>query len=236
MILRKLKEKAREIKSWAEEHPFWAATVVIVGTLVTGGLIYMVVQNVNGEEELVAMPNLHRYEREDETRIPTAIHFDGPVRLEPEVERVGQPIDIVPPEEEESYAYRLGSRREHLRNIAPRNASDRAQALAAEMNIKLPDHHTLVRASNPRIRCAVDDPRAILPIEPPDGEEASRLLDLWDEDEIVVMLIGNMETLDSEVFEKLYGRLDVDQQIEVDESIGEFANNAVGCDYWDSDD
>ena len=52
----------------------------------------------------------------------------------------------------------------------------------------------------------------------------------------MVMLIGNMETLDSEVFEKLYGRLDVDHQIEVDESIGEFANNAVGCDYWYSDD
>lgn len=44
-----------------------------------------------------------------------------------------------------------------------------------------------------------------------------------------------METMDTDVFEKLYDRPDVDRQIEVDESIREFANNAVGCDYWDSD-
>lgn len=44
-----------------------------------------------------------------------------------------------------------------------------------------------------------------------------------------------MEMMDTDVFEKLYDRPDVDRQIEVDESIREFANNAVGCDYWGSD-
>lgn len=50
----------------------------------------------------------------------------------------------------------------------------------------------------------------------------------------MVELIGNMETIDTNVFEELYKRLDVDHQIEVDESIREFANKAVGYDYWDS--
>lgn len=63
------------------------------------------------------------------------------------------------------------------------------------------------------------------------GEGKTNLLDLWDGDDIVIKLIDNMETLDSEIFEALYNRLDTDHQIEINESIREFANNVVGCGY-----
>lgn len=36
----------------------------------------------------------------------------------------------------------------------------------------------------------------------------------------MIELIDNMKTMDSEMFEKLYGRLDVDHQIEVDKRFG----------------
>lgn len=56
-----------------------------------------------------------------------------------------------------------------------------------------------------------------------------------DEEEIMV-LISNMETMDSDEFMERYDRLDADDKIAVDDAIREFAANAIGDDYWDSDD
>lgn len=232
-----IKEKARKVRDWAEEHPILAATVATVVVVGTGGIIYLVYQNLSGDEMIPAMLDLNMPKHEDEEnglRASTPNYFSDPVGLEQAMEPVGNPGGADLSDDVENYAYRLGSRREHLRNIAPKNASDKARALAALNDIDLPEHYTLVRSSNPRIRCAVNDPRAVIMI-PLGGEGKTNLLDLWDEDEIVIELIDNLETLDSEVFETLYNRLDVDHQIEVDESIREFANNAIGCDYWDSD-
>lgn len=234
MILKKLKKKARQVREWAEEHPILAATVVVVSVAVTGGIAYLVIRNLNGDEELIAMP---------QDLMPQL--GDGAVELNDidikELKALEEPEPVVEPpqaeslEDDEDYAYWVSSRCGHPRNIAPRIPSEAAKAEAARNGVELPENYTWVRPSNPRIRCAVDDPRAILPLDLPESEEASSPFDMWDEDEIVVELIGNMETMDTDVFEKLYGRLDVDHQIEVDESIREFANNAVGCDYWDSD-
>lgn len=159
-----IKDKARKVRDWAEEHPFLAATVAAVVGVGTGGIIYLVYQNLNGYQEMVALLDSRLTKADsDGLEMPTVASFDFP-DLEPE-----------------------------------------------------PEHEPM--GADPEANAGEYDP-----------------LDLWDEDEIVIVLIDNMETLDSEVFEKLYDRLDVDHQIEVDDSIREFANNAVGCDYWDSDD
>ena len=56
------------------------------------------------------------------------------------------------------------------------------------------------------------------------------------QDQIVVELVTSMETMDSDEFEELYSQLDIDHQMDVDQSIREFANNAIGSEHWDSDD
>ncbi|MER6354633.1 hypothetical protein ABT186_23145 [Streptomyces sp. NPDC001634] len=56
----------------------------------------------------------------------------------------------------------------------------------------------------------------------------------WDEQEsIVADLINGIETLTEEEHEELYKQLDADHQMEVDEAVRNFANNAVGSDDWD---
>ena len=229
-----IKKKARQVREWAEEHPILAATVVVVSVAVTGGIAYLVIRNMNGDEELIAMPQDLIPQLGDGAVELNDIDIKELTDLE-ETEPVVEPPQAESLEDDEDYAYWVSSRCGHPRNIAPRIPSEAAKAEAARNGVELPENYTWVRPSNPRIRCAVDDPRAILPLDLSESEEASSPFDMWDEDEIVVELIGNMETMDTDVFEKLYGRLDVDHQIEVDESIREFANNAVGCDYWDSD-
>ena len=232
-----INEKARKVRDWAEEHPILAATGATVVVVGTGGIIYLVYQTLRRDEMRPTMPDLNRPEHEDDKdwlKASTSNRFADPVGLEQEMEPIGNSVGADLLDNVENYTYRLGPRREHLRNIAPKNASEKARALAALSDIDLPEHYTLVRSSNPRIRCAASDPRAVTMI-PLGGEREANPLDLWDENEIVIELIDKMETLDSEVFETLYNRLDVDHQIEVDESILKFANNAIGCDYWDSD-
>lgn len=57
-----------------------------------------------------------------------------------------------------------------------------------------------------------------------------------EQEQIVVDLAVGVETLSEEEFDDLYGQLDVDHQMQVDENLREFANNAVGDEHWDSDD
>lgn len=56
-----------------------------------------------------------------------------------------------------------------------------------------------------------------------------------EQEQIVVELAVGVETL-SEEFDDLYSQLDVNHQMQVDENLQEFANNAVGDEHWDSDD
>lgn len=56
-----------------------------------------------------------------------------------------------------------------------------------------------------------------------------------EQDQIVVNLVVGIETLDEEEFEGLYAQLDFDHRGEVDQSIREFADNAIGDEHWDSD-
>lgn len=56
-----------------------------------------------------------------------------------------------------------------------------------------------------------------------------------EQEQIVVELAVGVETL-SEEFDDLYSQLDVDHQMQVDENLQKFANNAVGDEHWDSDD
>ena len=49
-----IKKKARQVREWAEEHPILAATVVVMSVAVTGGIAYLVIRNMNGDEELIA--------------------------------------------------------------------------------------------------------------------------------------------------------------------------------------
>jgi hypothetical protein len=56
-----------------------------------------------------------------------------------------------------------------------------------------------------------------------------------EQDGIVAELGEGIETLSEEEFEALYDQLDVEHQMEVTESIREFADNAVGSEHWDSD-
>lgn len=56
-----------------------------------------------------------------------------------------------------------------------------------------------------------------------------------EQEEIVAALVNGMETMDKEEFDDLYNQLDTEHKLEVDQSIREFADNAVGDEHWDSD-
>lgn len=52
---------------------------------------------------------------------------------------------------------------------------------------------------------------------------------------IVKKIIDNLEQMDEDEMEKLYDQLDEEHQMKVDDAIREFADAAVGSEYWDSD-
>ena len=56
-----------------------------------------------------------------------------------------------------------------------------------------------------------------------------------EQDGIVAELGEEVETLSEEEFDGLYNELDVEHQMQVDESVRSFADNAVGDEHWDSD-
>jgi hypothetical protein len=56
------------------------------------------------------------------------------------------------------------------------------------------------------------------------------------QDDIVAELTGGFDTFDDpQEFEDLYDQLDSDHRVEVDQSLREFADSAVGDEHWDSD-
>lgn len=56
-----------------------------------------------------------------------------------------------------------------------------------------------------------------------------------EQDDIVNRIGAGVETMDSDEIEELYAQLDVNHKMQVDDSIREFADNAVGDEHWDSD-
>lgn len=54
-----------------------------------------------------------------------------------------------------------------------------------------------------------------------------------EQDQIVVTLAVDIETLSEEEFTQLYDQLDADHQMEVSDNIRDFADNAVGSPHWD---
>lgn len=81
-----IKDKARKVRDWAEEHPFLAATVAAVVGVGTGGIIYLVYQNLNGYQEMVALQDSRLTKADsDGLEMPTVASFDFP-DLEPEPE------------------------------------------------------------------------------------------------------------------------------------------------------
>ena len=58
----------------------------------------------------------------------------------------------------------------------------------------------------------------------------------YNDEEEVMDLISNMETMDSDEFMERYEQLDANDKIIVDAAIREFAANAIGDEHWDSDD
>lgn len=64
---------------------------------------------------------------------------------------------------------------------------------------------------------------------------SKRKLTKAQQDGIVGELAEGMESLSEEEIDDLYNQLDVARQMEVDQSIREFADNAIGSEHWDSD-
>lgn len=56
-----------------------------------------------------------------------------------------------------------------------------------------------------------------------------------EQNEIVNQLGAGLESLSEEEFDALYAQLDSNHQVEVNQEIREFADNAVGSEHWDSD-
>ena len=58
------------------------------------------------------------------------------------------------------------------------------------------------------------------------------------QDEIVVELCTNIDTNEytEEEWEEMYNRLDFNHKLEVDISVRDFADAAVGDEHWDDDD
>lgn len=55
------------------------------------------------------------------------------------------------------------------------------------------------------------------------------------QDAIVIDLAVGIETMDEAEFEELYNQLDADHQMQVNDDVRSFADNAVGDEHWDSD-
>ena len=56
-----------------------------------------------------------------------------------------------------------------------------------------------------------------------------------EQDAIVVQLTTEIGSRSEVEFDALYNQLDIEHQMEVDQSIREFADNAIGDEHWDSD-
>ena len=57
----------------------------------------------------------------------------------------------------------------------------------------------------------------------------------YNDQETVLDLITNMETMESDEFEEKFSSLDEDDQLSVREAMCDFAANAIGDDHWESD-
>lgn len=49
-------------------------------------------------------------------------------------------------------------------------------------------------------------------------------------------LMNSLEELDDDEFDKIYNKLNIQDQEEVDDAIRQFADDAIGDEHWDSDD
>lgn len=56
-----------------------------------------------------------------------------------------------------------------------------------------------------------------------------------EQDQIVVTLAVDGPSMEEEEFEALYEQLDIEHQMEVDQDVRDYADNAVGDEHWDSD-
>lgn len=63
----------------------------------------------------------------------------------------------------------------------------------------------------------------------------SRKVGKNEQDTIVSQLGVGLESLSEEEFDELYEQLDAEHQIERNDSVREFADNAIGSTTWDSD-
>lgn len=55
-------------------------------------------------------------------------------------------------------------------------------------------------------------------------------------DDIVAELTGGFDSFEPQEFEDLHDQLDSDHRMEVDQSLREFVDSAVGDEHWDSAD
>ncbi len=58
----------------------------------------------------------------------------------------------------------------------------------------------------------------------------------YNDEEAVLDLTSDLDTIDPDEFEERYNQLDADDRLAVDEIVREFAANAIGDEHWDSDD
>ena len=67
------------------------------------------------------------------------------------------------------------------------------------------------------------------------GEVMAQPLSQDEQDDIVSRIGVGLETMDYDENEALRDQLDADHKSQVDDSIREFADNAIGDEHWDSD-
>ena len=60
----------------------------------------------------------------------------------------------------------------------------------------------------------------------------SKKLSKIQQEQIVVDLTVEMETMDENEFEDLYNQLDIEHQMQVDQAASGFADNAIGSSSW----
>ena len=57
-------------------------------------------------------------------------------------------------------------------------------------------------------------------------------IERYEQDNLVVELCTEVEVMDRDEWQEKYDSLDIDHQIEVDESMDRFADNAIGDPIW----
>lgn len=70
---------------------------------------------------------------------------------------------------------------------------------------------------------------------PSEGGVSKPRMSKAEQDDIVAELTGGFDTFEPQEFEDLYDQLDSEHRMEVDQSLREFVDNAVGDEHWDSD-